>query len=504
MKELILIAVSLLLATMTYSQAPSIAELEAAVHFEPGQIISEPVLLSTSIDYLPNALKEIRFNNAFEFPISIREVPKTVYWVDRLEVEKNEAGNIVDAFSNKVDTSKSIPKKKLQPFNLLKKNQQIGWVKSTETQGFIDDELPFGIQQVNRTVYLTEKVEAHYAKFKKQEALAVKESVVKETIVDQYEKEVVASNSKTSAVTSRGEIINKKELKAIVRRAKGKKSKYNPNDNINDKISTVSTSLASRTVVETPKVVAKKKLVATKIPSNLHKENVNHPENNRDAAAIQPKYESDVVNRELAVLEKMMHADNQKHATTTESNVHIPVTSQPLEVTSQMIDGESVITEIKPVSVSSTSTPSKTIGENRTIKADHFAMATIDNEMVNMDQMRGKVVVLNFWFTTCVECIREVPHLNDLKNRYQGQDIEFVGICLNDKPKIEKFLQKHPFEWKQIPNARKIAHDYYMFIYPGHAVVDKDGGIITLLNGNAPGVMQQLETAIQVGLGETY
>ena len=213
----------------------------------------------------------------------------------------------------------------------------------------------------------------------------------------------------------------------------------------------------------------------------------------------------------------MINADNEKYSkqgtTATSSDVHIPVTSQPLEVTSQVINGESVITEIKPVSTisshsatttSTKTSTTKTVGENRTIKADPFALKTIDNEMINTDHLKGKVVVLNFWFTSCVECIREIPHLNELKSRYQGQEIEFVGVCLNDTPKIQKFLQKHPFDWKQIPNGRKVAHDFYMFIFPGHAVVDKNGGIITLLNGNAPGVMQQLETAIQVGLGEIF
>ena len=131
-------------------------------------------------------------------------------------------------------------------------------------------------------------------------------------------------------------------------------------------------------------------------------------------------------------------------------------------------------------------------------------MTTIDNELIDSDQLKGKVVVLNFWFTSCVECIREIPQLNELKEKYASRGIEFIGVCLNEKSKIETFLKEHPFSWKQIPNARKVAHDFYMFAYPGHAVVDKDGGIITLLNGNEPSVMQQLETAIQVGLGETF
>ena len=485
----------MLLAIFTYGQVASIADLEAISYHETTDDNNAPVKVYSEITYLQTIRKLLRANGEYQLPIGLKNVPKTVYWADRLRA-KNPYPQTFRIEKNNTVASLS-PLKKMNRFDPLKRKVTANW------QPNFSVDLPFGIQQVNRTIYLTDRVEAHYAAFLKKEAASKRNEASEKIVVDRIEKEVDAVNATTSAATDRGSIISKKELKAIVRRAKGKKAKYTTEEFEKETI--------IKSTQKKPSSISEK-LVETKIASTLHNSSDNHSSHEKSVST--PKYETEVVNRELAVLEKMMRDDNQSNArsTSTSSNVNIPVTSQPLEVTSEIINGESVITEIKPVETASpiattnkiTAKPYATAGEERTIKAEHFALNTIENESVNMSHLKGKVVVLNFWFISCVECIREIPHLNELKKRYQGQEIEFVGVCLNDKNKIENFLQKHPFEWKQIPNARQVAHDYYMFIYPGHAVVDKNGGIITLLNGNAPGVLQQLETAIQVGLGETY
>ncbi len=481
MRELLLTAVALLLATSLIGQAPSIAELDATGFSQPDHIVHDPIFpLYTSI-------QEVRCEDCLQMPLTIKQVPKTVYWEDRLKTAL-ASEKLANKNNNKI-TSYAAEKKVLQ-FNPLVRDIDVK-AGTTIRKAERIVELPFAIQQVNRTIYFGDRIEAYYAK--RNAILSSKQEIEPEKkVVEKIEEEVVAVNSKTSSATNRLPIIDETELKDIVRRTKGKKSKRIQQ---NDK-----EAIFVKTVAERKITKPTKEFVKTKIPSTVHAaENVHDHE--EVASNVKPRYNSDVVNTELAVLEKMIRADNEKKSNPTASNVNIPVTSQPLEVISQVINGESVITEIKPVTqpISATAT-----GENRAIKAEHFSLKTIDNESINSNLLKGKVVVLNFWFTSCVECIREIPQLNDLKKRYENQDIEFVGICLNDKAKIESFLKKHPFEWKQIPDARQVAHDFYMFIYPGHAVVDKNGGIITLLNGNAPHVMQQLETAIQVGLGETF
>ncbi len=79
----------------------------------------------------------------------------------------------------------------------------------------------------------------------------------------------------------------------------------------------------------------------------------------------------------------------------------------------------------------------------------------ISGSTVSTDQMRGKVVVIDFWATWCSPCVAEVPHLKDLYERYHSRGVEFIGVSL-DNPveqggleKLKTFVAKHAIPWPQ-------------------------------------------------------
>jgi thiol-disulfide isomerase/thioredoxin len=61
-----------------------------------------------------------------------------------------------------------------------------------------------------------------------------------------------------------------------------------------------------------------------------------------------------------------------------------------------------------------------------------------------LSDYRGKVVVLDFWATYCPPCLEEIPHLNQLKNKY-GADLQIVGLHVGgeeDKVRVPEFVEK--------------------------------------------------------------
>jgi len=86
----------------------------------------------------------------------------------------------------------------------------------------------------------------------------------------------------------------------------------------------------------------------------------------------------------------------------------------------------------------------------------------------------GKVLFINFWFTRCPPCIVEIPYLNQLKEMYAGQDVEFLSFAPEQGPEIERFLKRFEFNFRHFPGALNYIKPFGKS-YPKNILVDKNG-----------------------------
>jgi thiol-disulfide isomerase/thioredoxin len=111
-------------------------------------------------------------------------------------------------------------------------------------------------------------------------------------------------------------------------------------------------------------------------------------------------------------------------------------------------------------------------------KAISFNVTSINGENIIFEALRGKVVVLNFWFTTCIPCLKEIPELNKLVKQNSSDEVIFIGFAREDKQTINNFLKKFgEFKYKIIPESYKIADKYRVIAWPQSMVIDKNGNI---------------------------
>ncbi|MGH9863176.1 MAG: cytochrome c biogenesis protein CcdA [Candidatus Acidiferrales bacterium] len=113
--------------------------------------------------------------------------------------------------------------------------------------------------------------------------------------------------------------------------------------------------------------------------------------------------------------------------------------------------------------------------------APDVVLERADGSTFHLSELRGKVVVLNFWATWCLPCRLEIPHFNKTYQKYRQRGVEFIGISLDEGgwPDIEKFLKEMPIEYTVALDKNKAASEAFgpLFGLPVTIYLDRQGRI---------------------------
>ena len=127
--------------------------------------------------------------------------------------------------------------------------------------------------------------------------------------------------------------------------------------------------------------------------------------------------------------------------------------------------------------------------------APNFLLELPDGVTLSIEDLRGKVVMLDFWASWCQPCRDEAPVLAQVYREYRGRDVEFVGINLWDSPgDAELFLQQQGHEYPNgIDSEGKIAISYGVRGIPEKFFLTRDGLIARKFTGPMnPALLRQI------------
>ncbi len=130
-------------------------------------------------------------------------------------------------------------------------------------------------------------------------------------------------------------------------------------------------------------------------------------------------------------------------------------------------------------------------------KINELNLEDLNGEKFNLENLKGKVIVLNFWFTQCKPCVAEFPELNKLKQKYINQEVEFFAITWNNKETTEKFLINNKLDFKIVPNGKVIIDKFKIPHYPYNIVIDKNGKIEYINDVLSLNVLKKLDNKIK-------
>ena len=121
--------------------------------------------------------------------------------------------------------------------------------------------------------------------------------------------------------------------------------------------------------------------------------------------------------------------------------------------------------------------------------APDFVVESTNGEVFDLQELKGKVIVITFWSTTCEICKAEIPKLNTLTVDYK--DVVYLAMTTDQGERLSNFLSKKPFKFNIIQNSFGIFMKYadtdkngnLAFSFPAHFVINQKGEIVLKSSG---------------------
>jgi thiol-disulfide isomerase/thioredoxin len=112
-----------------------------------------------------------------------------------------------------------------------------------------------------------------------------------------------------------------------------------------------------------------------------------------------------------------------------------------------------------------------------------------DNADASLDAFKGKVVLVNFWATWCIPCVKEMPSLNRLAEKIGNDKFAVVALSLDgpSRPKVEPFIKSRNLDRLQVffDTQKKSYGALNIAVLPTSVLIDAQGREIGRLQGDA-------------------
>ena len=129
-----------------------------------------------------------------------------------------------------------------------------------------------------------------------------------------------------------------------------------------------------------------------------------------------------------------------------------------------------------------------------------FTVTMVDGSTIHMEDLRGKVVLVNFWATWCPPCRAELKRVQkDIVDRFAGEDFVFLPISRGEKKEtVEKFRQENNYAFPMgLDPDQTIFKRFAETSIPRNYLVNREGVIVKSEIGYTPESFEELVTEIE-------
>ena len=137
--------------------------------------------------------------------------------------------------------------------------------------------------------------------------------------------------------------------------------------------------------------------------------------------------------------------------------------------------------------------------------APDFSLPTAQGENIRLADLRGQVVMVNFWASWCGPCRQEMPHLEALHQRYESLGFTLLGVNVEDDPGSARqwLADNGPVSFPILFDANnQVSKLYDVIAMPSTVLIGRNGDVRFIHHGYKPGYENEYQTQIRSLLRE--
>ena len=130
--------------------------------------------------------------------------------------------------------------------------------------------------------------------------------------------------------------------------------------------------------------------------------------------------------------------------------------------------------------------------------APAFTVTALDGSQFNLDEMGGRVVLIDFWATWCGPCKVELPHMKKIAKEFAGQPLVIISVSWDsDAAKWKDFIDKNEMTWVQYRDAdHSLSKTFNVEAIPHYFTIDSDGVLTAEMMGSGSDVEGKLKKLV--------
>ncbi|MBC7330544.1 TlpA family protein disulfide reductase [bacterium] len=120
-------------------------------------------------------------------------------------------------------------------------------------------------------------------------------------------------------------------------------------------------------------------------------------------------------------------------------------------------------------------------------QATDFSLKALDGKLYKLSDLKGKVVLIDFWATWCPPCREELPIIEKLHQEFKDKNLVVLGISNEDRDTIADFLRNNPLTFPILVDEKgNVGKSYKVVAIPRLLLIDKTGKIRKDILGYKP------------------